>query len=135
MSVLPTVQSFLLADSVFQQKTGKWCVIGIFDRILGKSFPLLHHSLGLYLEVSGIPAGEHTLHMVLLNSEQKALAISPKVRVRCKHRMVTKKLGIGMQTNHLLVPEPGVYFIKVMFDNEPLVSDIRLEAQKIPGEA
>jgi hypothetical protein len=37
----PVVKSFLIADAVIQDRlTGKWSVIGVFDRILSPAFPV-----------------------------------------------------------------------------------------------
>jgi len=133
---LPDVLSFLIADSVFQQRSGKWCVIGIFDRIRAPAFPVLHHSLGLFLQLAEVTPGEHELRMVLRDSGGGQIAASPPMclSVREQHDPVNR-IYIGMQTHNLMIPHEGTYFIEVLFDGSPLPADIRLTAEKVrpPG--
>lgn len=131
---LLAVESRLIADSVFQQMSGKWCVVGIFDAIVAPSFPVLHHSLGLFLQLSGIAElGAHELFMIFMDSRRRQLAVSPKVTLDIKSLDRVATLDVGMQTNNLLIPSEGTYFIEVYFDGQPIPGDIRLEAQRIDG--
>ena len=126
MLSLPSVKSFVIADTVFQQIGGKWCIVGVFDRIFGAKFPAMHPSLGIYLELEDVPEGTHEIFMTFSNSEKKQLAVSPKILLTARNRLA--KAGVGVQTHNLMIPAPGTYFIEIVFDGQPLAHDIRLEA-------
>jgi hypothetical protein len=129
---LPTLASFLIADSVFQQKSGKWCVIGVFDRIFARSFPAVHHSLGLFLELRDVPKGEHEVRIVIYDSERKQLAAGPQFKMNAQGRL--DSLHVGFQTYNLPIPREGAYFVEVLFDGDTIASDIRINATKIPDQ-
>ena len=130
MSSLPTVKSFVIADSVFQQVGGKWCIVGVFDRIWGGKFPAMHPSLGIYVELEDVPEGKHEIFMTFSNSEKKQLAVSPKIHLTARNRLA--KAGVGVQTHNLMIPTAGTYFIEIVFNGRPLAHDIRLEAALVP---
>ena len=130
MPSLPTVKSFLIADSVFQQVGGKWCIVGVFDRIWGAKFPATHPSLGIYLELEDVPEGKHEIFMTFSDSENRQLAVSPKIHLTARNRLA--KAGVGVQTHNLTIPAAGTYFIEIVFDGQSLPHDIRLEAGVIP---
>jgi hypothetical protein len=127
---LPTLASFLIADSVFQQKGGKWCVIGIFDRIYARSFPAMHHSLGIFLELRDVPAGEHEVRIALFDAEHNPLAGGPRATVNAQGRL--DSLPLGFQTFNLPIPREGAYFVEVLFDGDTVAKDIRIMATRIP---
>ena len=44
----PIVKSFLMADSVIHDRiTGKWSIIGIFDRVMASRYPTFHSPLAV----------------------------------------------------------------------------------------
>lgn len=131
--VLPHVRTFLLADSVFQQKSGKWCVIGVFQGIGAKKFPILHQSLGMFLELTEVPKGEHQVCMVFVNSMGRELARSPLIKLTCSQPIMHDTIGLGMTANNLPIPEPGVYCVQVMFNGQLLSHDSRIVVRQLPG--
>jgi hypothetical protein len=128
-TALPSVRSFLIADSVFRQDNGKWCVIGIFDRIMVRSFPAWHHALGVFLELGDVPVGKHVVNIALIDSEDRQLAMSPPLTIEVKDRLAN--IGVGFQTYGLQIPQAGTYFVSILFNNERLDADIRLQAIQI----
>jgi len=129
-TVLPVTKSLLIADSVFRQASGKWCIIGVFDRIIARSFPVLHPSLGLFLQISDVLPGEHQISMAFKDSQENTIAVSPEVRLVVKDRLA--RIGIGLQTHNLLIPREDTYFIEVLFDDSHL-EEIRLQAEITDG--
>lgn len=122
---LPHVHSFLLADQVFQQTTGKWCVIGEFNRILAKQYPTLLHSLGLFVKLTDAE-GEYEVRAEFRDSKDRVLAIFGGLHLAVPSRLASAPIGI--QTHNLAIPSPGVYFIRLYFNGQEAQSDIKFEA-------
>jgi hypothetical protein len=123
----PKLQSLLIADTVFQQKSGKWCVIGIFDRILVKQFPALHHSLGLFIVVSDAQ-GEYNVKVEFRNSSDQILALFEGIKLNIQDRLAN--VGFGVQTHNLVIPSPGKYYFK-LYLNDEFLDDRLVEAVKM----
>jgi len=115
--LIPKLQSFLIADSVFQQKSGKWCIIGIFDRIFVKQFPALHHSLGLFIVVSDAQ-GDYSVKVEFRNAADQILALFEGIQLSIQDRLAN--VGFGVQTHNLVIPSPGKYYFKLYLNNEVL---------------
>lgn len=125
MPSLPSISSFLIADSVFQQKNGKWCIIGIFDRIQAPRYPVLHHALGLFVRLSDA-AGDYDVKVEFRNSTDQVLAVFGGVHLHVAHRL--SPVTFGIQTHNLPIPAAGRYFFKLFFNEEAAPVDIPLEA-------
>jgi len=125
MESAPVIKSFLIADSVFQSSDGKWCIIGIFDRIFAPSFPALHYSLGVFIRLADAE-GDYKVDVEFYDSSNRCLAKMTPLQLQVSDR--TSEFGFGIQTYGLPIPGPGIYFLKVLFNGEPAVGDIRLEA-------
>ena len=126
MPTLPNVKTFLIADQVFPQASGKWCVIGVFDRIVAARFPVVHPSLGLFLTISDAE-GDYEVKVEFRNEESKVLAEFGGIRLTAPHRLAT--VPFGVQTDNLKLPAPGRYSFVPYFNGEPVVTgDIHLEA-------
>lgn len=82
---LPSVKNFIIADQVFRQEGGKWCMIGIFDTIVCPRLPTLHQSLGLYLTVADAE-GEYEVRVELEDAEGRCLARMTPVKLKMTHR-------------------------------------------------
>jgi hypothetical protein len=124
----PEIKSFLIADSVFQQANGKWCIIGVFSRIHCFSFPAMHPSLGLFLQMTEVRAGPHTLQVAFVDSQERVLARLPAARLDVKEFQPSQPIAIGVQTSNLLIPAAGVYNFRATFDNQDVVSPMTIEA-------
>lgn len=132
----PTVKSFLMADTVFRQDNGKWCVIGIFDRICAPAFPAVHNSLGLFVQLDDVPKGKHQLHMAFHDGEGRQMAVSPRIEMNVPEvHDRTKVVPVGIQTHRLPIPHPGTYLIHLYFDEQHIAgTDIRLSVEHVPGK-
>lgn len=119
--VEPLVKSFLLADSVFRQEAGKWCLIGIFNRIQAASFPTVHHSLGLYVELTDAE-GEYDVVVEFWDAANQCLARFEGIHVEVADRLAG--VQFGFQTYGLPLPSPGRYYFKLFFNGLEVRSDI-----------
>lgn len=122
------VKSFLIADQVFQQASGKWCVIGIFSKIQTLHFPALHQNLGLYVSLANCQ-GSYDVRVEFEDSQGRCLATLSGIRFEASDRLAPCEFGL--QTFGLLLPAAGVYFVKLYFNGKQAASDIRFEAVQL----
>lgn len=115
MPFLPAVSNFLIADSVFQQNSGKWCVIGIFNRIFSPKYPSVHHSLGVFVALSDA-LGKYAVRVDFCDDKDNVITKFEGVGIEVKNRGVTVEFGI--QTYGLPLPRPGKFIFKLFFNNE-----------------
>jgi hypothetical protein len=127
------VKSFLIADQVFQQEgTMKWCIIGTFSAIACRRFPALHPSLGLYLKLADM-AGEYRVRVEFQDSNGACLAKLQGVTIEVKDRQ--SEVGLGLQGHSLVLPKPGMYYLRVFFnDEEAEDQDIRLQVLRMEDD-
>ena len=125
MQLIPALKAWIVADQVFRQDTGKWCIIGVFDQIRARSFPAIHPSLGIWMKRSDA-MGDYRMRVELHDSADRCLGRLPEMGFRVEDRL--KEPEIGFTTFHLLLPCAGTYFLKLFFNEEPAGSDIRFEA-------
>jgi len=125
MPQIPSVRSFLIADLVFQAMSRKWCVIGVFDRILAPKFPVVHPSLGLFVVLSDAE-GEYAVRVEFCSADEQVLAVFEGIRLNVTDRLAS--VSFGLQTNHLPIPAPGRFFFKLYFNGERAPTDIPIEA-------
>lgn len=125
MPSLPHISSFLIADQVFQQMGGKWCAIGVFDRMSAAQFPAIHASLGLFFVLSDA-SGAYDLRVEFRNDKDQVLGAFGGVKIEVPGRLA--RVYVGLQTANLFVPAPGRYFFKLFFNGEQALEDIPVEA-------
>ncbi len=123
----PSLRSFLIADQVFQQASGKWCIIGVFDRIWATSFPARHPSLGLFI-VLGDAVGAYDVKIEFRDSGDRVLNTIEGIKMEVQSPLAT--VNFGLQTSDLPLPSPGRYFFKLFFNGELAPTDIPLEASR-----
>ncbi len=127
MPETPHVKSFLIADSVFQQTSGKWCIIGVFGRIEAEAFPCVHPSLGLYVKLADA-RGTFEVTVEFQDSTGQVLARLTGLRVESKDPLAEPEFGVQVQ--QLPIPTAGAYFFKLYFDDRLCPDDIRLTARQ-----
>ena len=128
----PTLHAALVADQVFQQRSGKWCIIGVFSQIYAFKFPAMHHSLGLFLRLGGA-LGKYKLTAEFRNlTKNKTLAIFPEIEFQAGDRLVPVELGI--QTYRLPIPGADTYSICLSINDE-YFQEIKIKAVLIERRA
>ena len=125
MSRTPELKSFLVADRVMQEKgTDKWSIIGVFDRIWGRQFPMIHASLGLFVKVADVE-GTHPIRIEFRDSEDRVLATFKGMEVSIQG--APQLVAFGIQTHSLPLPNAGKYHFMLYFGDQ-LVAIIPIEA-------
>jgi hypothetical protein len=91
----PVVKSFLIADTVIQDRlSGKWSIIGVFDRIMTGAFPVFH-PLALYLKL-GDTAGKYKIKVELRDANDRQVALIEGNQIDVKAPIQTVELGLRM---------------------------------------
>lgn len=121
----PVIKSFLIADHVFRQEGGKWCIIGVFDRIFAPRFPCLHPSLGLFVLASEA-VGRLDVRLELRDHKDRVLSTLQGQTIEIGSPLDV--VSFGIQTAGLPIPAAGRYFFKLYFNGRPAVSDIHFDA-------
>lgn len=125
---IPRVVSFLIADNVFQEKnTNKWNLIGIFDKISSRVFPVIHPSLGLYFKISDA-LGDYDVKVEYRDSTDKVISIFEVVHIKVQSKL--EKFEFGIQTYNLPIPKPGKYKFYLYLNGE-FGETFSLEARKV----
>lgn len=131
MSRTPELKSFVVADHVLQEKVNdKWSIIGVFDRIYCREFPVIHASLGLFVKVADVQ-GTFPVKVEFRDSEDRCLAMFGGITVAAAGAPMPAAFGI--QTYNLPLPHPGKYHFVLYFGAE-VIGAIPIEAVMIAGE-
>lgn len=128
MARTPELKSFLVADTVLQEKgTGKWSVIGIFDRISARAFPLLYHSVGLFITVADAE-GSYDVRVDFLDSADRRIATFGGMRLDGADP--TRMVSFGLQTHNVAIPREGRYHFALYFGQD-LVGMMPIDVVKV----
>jgi hypothetical protein len=91
----PVVKSFLIADTVIQDRmSGKWSIIGVFDRIMTGAFPVFH-PLALYHKL-GDTEGRYKIKVELRDANDRQVALIEGNEIDVKAPIQTVELGLRM---------------------------------------
>ncbi len=125
------VKSFLVADGVIQDRaTGKWSVIGIFDRIFSPQFPCVHPVVAIYVKLSDA-LGRYKVRVEFRDaSEDRCVSAFEGIDLA---ERVTEKMGFtprdrlqgvefGIQTHGLPLQKPGRYLFQLYLNDEYVAS-------------
>jgi len=117
----------LLADAATIDATGKLNILGIFDRVSGRGFPLQHGRVTLILRfAAGIQeAGTHQAEIRMLSPDSAEL-----LRLNGEMQLDPGPMASGgmirvphvINLDGLVFPEPGRYSFEIGVDGEHHVS-------------
>jgi hypothetical protein len=112
----PVVKSFLIADQVLQDRlSGKWSVIGIFDRILAPQFPVMHPTVSIYLKL-GDALGKYRFRVEFRDAEDRRLGAFDGGAFEVLER--TGDVEVGLPTHLLPIEKPGRYQFQLFLNDE-----------------
>jgi hypothetical protein len=125
----PVVQSLLVADAVIQDRaTGKWSVIGVFDRLLAPAFPCVHPSLAVYVRLADAQ-GAYAVRIEFRDSEDRCVASIEGIRVEVAER--TRAVDFGVVAHGLRLDRAGLYHFQLYLNGE-FAASVPLEARPLP---
>jgi len=107
----PVVKSFLIADVVIQDRmTGKWSVIGVFDRILSAAFPVKMGDL----------QGRYRIKVEFRDAEDRKIGVIEGPPIDVKDAAHSFELGIGLA--NVKLDRPGKYQFQLHVNDEFVAS-------------
>lgn len=116
----PSFSSFLIADTVIQEKvTGKWSVIGVFDKIYTNYVPFIYPKLGLFICITDA-VGKYEIRIEFLDDNDKKLGQFEGIQLEVKDRLTS--VGFGIQTSNLSIPKLGKYNFDLYFNDDYIKS-------------
>lgn len=132
MPPTPVIKAFLIADSVIQDRaSGKWSVIGVFDRIFSPNFPCTHPTVAIYIRLSDA-LGKYRVKIDFRDADDQSVSAYEGIDLEVKDRSQTVEFGFTTQL--LPLGKPGKYMFQLTFNGE-YVASASLEAVKIEKPA
>ena len=124
----PVVKSFLIADAVIQDRlTGKWSVIGVFDRILSAAFPVLHPSVSFYVKMGDLQ-GRYRIKVEFRDATDNRIGLIEGPPIDVKDSAQSFELGIGLA--NVKLDRPGKYQFQ-MYVNDDFVASAPLDVVQV----
>jgi len=113
------VKSFLIADTVIQDRmTGKWSVIGVFDRVMAPNFPVFH-PIALYLKL-GDTEGRYKIKVELRDANDRQVALIDGTPIDVKAPIQTVEVGFRMPP--IPLERPGKYQFQLHVNDDFVAS-------------
>ena len=113
-----------LCDDVREEKTGKFSLMGLFDRFLVGDFRAPLPSFWMFAQIGCDTEGEHTLTVEFRRAEGE-----PVMRAEIKHQVVGRNsmtglchANINLRLEHLTIPGPGAYEFAIHSDGRHIGS-------------
>lgn len=113
-----------LCDDVREEKTGKFSLMGVFDRFLISDFRAPLPTFWLFAQVGCDTEGEHALTVELRRAEGASV-----MRAELKHQAVGRNgvtglchANINLRLEHLTIPGPGIYEFALHSDGQHIGS-------------
>ena len=117
------LRSGLLGDAVVVS-SGKWSLIGQFNLIWGREFPMVWPQMGIliHLETDRRYLGKHELHLVFVNEMGERLSGEPPPQVPFTFEEPHTpgfpiQIIVGVDYRKLKIPAPGKYGFIVRVDD------------------
>ena len=124
----PVVKSFLIADVVIQDRmTGKWSVIGVFDRILSPAFPVVHPAVAFYVKM-GDMQGRYKIKVEFRDDKDNRIGLIEGPPIEVKDSAQSFELGIGLA--NVKLDRPGKYQFQLTV-NEEFVASAPLDVVQV----
>jgi len=126
----PIVKSFLIADAVLQDRlTGKWSIIGVFDRVMAPSFPVVHPTVALYLRLSDAQ-GKYKIRVEFRDDTDRRVGLFEGIELEVKD--AAQAIEVGLPTHMLPLEKPGKYQFQ-LFINDEYSSSAELTVIQMPA--
>jgi hypothetical protein len=127
----------LLADAATVDGSGKLNVLGVFDRIQARDYPIRHGRISLVLRFSAglSEAGGHQVEIRLRGpSGEEVLRLDGRLDLSGGAREAEEGIKVPhvLNLDGITFPEPGTYYFDIACDGNSLLS-IPLRLERISG--
>ncbi len=121
MPPTPVIRSFLVADVVLQDRsTGKWSIVGVFDRIFAPAFPCVHPTVAVYVKLSDA-LGRYRVRIEFReDTEDRCVSAFEGLDLEVKDRL--QGVEFGITTHGLPIQKPGRYHFQLHLNDEYVAS-------------
>ena len=132
MAPTPMVKSFLIADTVIQDRgTGKWTVVGLFDQIYAPAFPCIHPSVAIYVRLTDA-WGKYRVKIEFRDHEDNCVSTFQGINLEVSDRL--QGVEFGLATQGMPLKKPGRYQFQLFLNDEYVASAplhvIKIEKRK-----
>jgi hypothetical protein len=115
------VVALLVADQVIRDAmSGKWTIVGVYDKIRVTGFPAMHPNLGVYFRLMDAE-GNYEIRVDVVRFTNDGLETIAKVdglNANVKTRMAPSDFGLNIQ--RVCFPDAGKYEVRLIANNELL---------------
>lgn len=112
----PIVKSFIISDTVLQDRlTGKWSIIGVFDRVMAPSFPVVHPTVALYLRLADAQ-GKYKIRVEFRDDSDRRVGLFEGIELDVKD--AAQAIEVGLPTHMLPLEKPGKYQFQLYINDE-----------------
>jgi hypothetical protein len=126
----PVVKSFLMADSVIHDRiTGKWSIIGVFDRVMAQRYPTWHSPLAFYIKFADAE-GVYRVKVELRDGDDRRVGLIEGIQLEVK--IPGHNVDIGFPAPPLWLERPGKYQFQ-LYANDEFLASVPLEAVQVQG--
>ncbi len=122
----------MLSKATFRAQdrlTGKWSIIGVFDRVMAPSFPVVHPTVALYLRLSDAQ-GKYKIRVEFRDDSDRRVGLFEGIELEVKDS--AQAIEVGLPTHMLPLEKPGKYQFQ-LFINDEYSSSAELSVIQIPG--
>jgi hypothetical protein len=128
----PVVKSFLIADTVIHDRiAGKWSIIGVFDRVMAASFPVIHPTLAFYLKLGDVE-GNYKIKVEFRDATDRRVGLIEGIQIEVK--VPSQSFEVGFHAPPLPLERPGKYQFQ-LYVNEEFVASAPLEVIQVQVQA
>jgi len=131
------VQIAALCDSAADY-SGKLCVMGVFDTIAARQFPIVHAycSLALRVVFSHEEEGAHKLRVTLIDEDGRALlpALEPEINISLPENMFFATSNFVFNLQGLKFEKAGQYSFDIAVDGK-MIARVPMQVVLMTGAA
>jgi hypothetical protein len=113
------IESFLLCDAATDQR-GKLNVLGAFDNIFAKEFPVRHRacSIAARIRFSKVEAGDHAVRIFIIDADGNSIGpkLEGNIAVRIGDNVSTAVVNLILNIQNLEFKQHGQYQIDLAVD-------------------
>ena len=114
------LETLIVCDAI-AQSSGKYSLIGVFNRIWAAQFPCVWPALAVYLRIR-LTAGKHQVQLQMIDADQQVVFSLPQaIDVNVEAADVTCEMPLNIPS--LKFPAPGEYWFQCLV-NQRLLDNI-----------
>lgn len=116
--VKPTPIALVVCDNIYQEPGGKTALVGLFNRIAAREFPVTHPRMAVFASVTGLRKGSNA-KIEIVHAENDSIIVSAEGPFP-KEADALAIVDMSFVFNNVTFPEPGIYYIR-FWSNEHLI--------------